>query len=628
MAKSGRKIVYVGEDKSYWNELCSRFTKTYNATEFEFLNLTPKSGETFQKLYLKLFDIFPDILYIDISKSTQDLLKLVRLVKREYAFSDIPVTVLVDKAEMVRRGKTSGADFTQIKCGEYHDIVYDPYLVKYPKEAKKPAFAVARMQLDAELIEDFRIGYITPTMIHAEGDVRLEAGQLIEIDSKIPERVIPSKRFVVKEVSEFDLYFDHRYSYELEFVFVDKPVMDPDPLDPEKEKQIFEERMLEYQELLRRAKKSNRDWVIDNMDNTAPKKTKIFILDKSISALKDDNHPISSYPYLIRCQTLLSEDMREITAFRPSLLVFQYPDFELTAADKLLEPEEQQEKIEELKALQDQHTHRFEYLISFIKKIEGYQPFVLIYNSKRINSKGFQERFQYPLILANTDKLSIPNIIQLAEIYEKKQEAKYNAAIDAKIKELKASDPVKYRNLRKNDFEEKRYYIKKSHDLSFVSVKHDIMVISLSESEIVFNTQADLDLGSYRMTYPIPMSISLIPQDGRKCSTQGGVNTYHGLINSIGENEKKVLRQRINDVFTKSVTEAEEKELQAFKELNKKKQQESVNQQVGAQQKEAEQRIKDKIDRIKGIERSSSEEVKSKTDEEYDGESDSFGFKK
>ena len=629
MASSGRKIVYVGEDKSYWKELCNRFTGSYSTTDFEYINLLTKEGESFQKLYVQLFDIVPDILYIDISKHTQDLVKLLKMVKREHAFSEIPVTVLVDKVELSRKAQAGGANFIHIKCGEYHDIVYDPYLVRYPKEAKKPAFAVARMQKDTQLVEDFRVGYITATSLHAEGDVRLEAGQLVEIESAVPAKVIPSKKFLVKEVIDHDLYYDHRYAYELEFQFVDRPEMDPDPLNAEEEKQKFEERMLEYQQLLKKAKKGNRDWVLDNIGNTTPKKTKILILDKSISALKDVLHPIANYPYLIRCQTLLSEELTEITAFRPSIFVFQYPSFELLPGDKMLGPEEQQVKVDELKELQDQHTHRFEYLINFIKKIEGYQPFILIYNSKNINSKGFQERFKYSLILANTDKLSIPNIVQLAEIYEKKQDAKYKSAIDAKIKDLKSKDAPKYRNLSHADFEEKRYYIKSQHDLSYVSIRHDIKIISLSESEVKFNTMADLELGTYRMEFPVEMSVSIIPQDGRKCTSQAGVNTYYGLINATGENDKKILRQRINDVFTKSVTEAEEKELEAFQELNKKAQQDVVNKEAGAQQKEAEQRIKEKIDNIKGVERSSSGEVsKSAESESSGGESDSFGFKK
>ncbi|MCK5884826.1 MAG: hypothetical protein KAG61_14140, partial [Bacteriovoracaceae bacterium] len=103
----------------------------------------------------------------------------------------------------------------------------------------------------------------------------------------------------------------------------------------------------------------------------------------------------------------------------------------------------------------------------------------------------------------------------------------------------------------------------------------------------------------------------------------------YGLINATGENDKKILRQRINEVFTKSVTEAEEKELEAFQDLNKKAQQDVVNKEAGAQQKEAEQRIKEKIDNIKGVERSSSGEVsKSAESESSGGESDSFGFKK
>lgn len=625
--KAGRKLLYVGDDRSYWNELKIRFKNTYKHIEFEYLHLAPAENEHFQTIYVKVFDLRPSIIYIDISKDTRKQLKLCRLIKREFLFKDTPMVTLVDKFELLRDAKVSGADFIHIKCGEYHDVVYDPYYMCYPKEASKPEFAVARMERDAQLIEDFRIGYITPTSIHAEGDVRLEKGQLVQLDSVIPTKVIPSRKFVVTEVSQSDLYFDHKYSYDLDFLFVDKPELDANALDPVAEKAKFEEKMAIYQDQLRRAKKGNRDWVLDNMDNSAPKKTKILIVDKAMTTLRSHEHFIDKFPYLIRCQALLSDDLHELHSYRPSLFVFQYPDIELSAKDLLLDEDEKQKKIAELKELIEEYTHRLELLVETIKKIEGHTPFILIYNCKTINSKGFQERFKYPLILANASKLSLDNIVQLAEIYENKQQNKLKAAITQKVKDLKKQDPVKYKTLKESDFEDKRFYIKKNHDLSFVSIRHSITILSLSETEIKFSTNADLELGSYRMEFPVKMGVGLVPQEGKKCVSQGGQFYYHGMIHSVGEREKKALRQFINEVFTATVSEAEQKELDAFKKLNEQIQKQKDQSDAEQQQVEAKERIQNKIDRIKGLERDTSKSEESSASDS-DAEKDSFGFVK
>lgn len=628
-AKQGRKILYVGDDRSYWNELKTRYKNSYRHIEFEFLHLAPSESDHFQVTYVKVFDLQPEIIYVDISKDTRAQLKLCRLIKREFLFNDKPLVALVDKFELLRDAKVSGSDFIHIKCGEYHDVVYDPYFMRYPKEASKPEFAVARMEREAQLIEDFRIGYITPTSIHAEGDVRLEKGQLVELESAIPTKVIPSRKFVVTEVSQADLYFDHRYSYDLDFLFVDKPEMDANALDPVAEKAKYEDKMVMYQDQLRRAKKANRDWVLDHMENSSPKKTKILIVDKAMSTLRNAEQPIDKYYYLIRCQALLSDDLHELHAFRPSLFVFQYPDIELSAKDLLLEEEEKKKKVEELREVIEEYTKRLESLVETIKKVEGYNPFILIYNCKTINSKGFQERFKYPLILANATKLLLENIVQLAEIYESKQQNKLKLAIEQKVKDLKKQDPVKYRGLKETDFEDKRFYIKKNHDLSFVAIKHPITILSISETEIKFSTNADLELGSYRMEFPVKMGVGLVPQDGKKCLSQGGQFYYHGMIHSVGEREKKSLRQFINEVFTASVSEAEQKELEAFQKLNESISKQKQQQDLDQMQSDAKERIQSKIDRIKGLERDTSESSSETTEvKKSDDEKDPFGFTK
>lgn len=578
MSEAAKTVIYIGDDRNYYGELKIRFSRIYN-TKFEFFEIDTEYYEVFQNIYARLFDIRPDLIYLDCSKNLDENINLAKLLSREYFFRDKPITALVENHKDARKMSVTGVDFVHVKSGEYHDIVYDAMFVRYPKEVVKPDFAIASLEKEVILKEYLRVGYITPTSIHAEGDIKFEKGQVIELESKIPDNVIPSKKFIVSSISSQDLYFNHKYSYDLDFVFVDKPELDTSAEDQEAEQKKFDLEFVEYEERLRRAKKANKSWVSDNMSGSVPKKTKILIVDKSISVLKSSKN-LDAYPFLIRCQTYLSEKLGEIHRFRPSLFVFQLPEYiapEPKEEDVVNDSEEEAVSTEAVKSDEDTESEenivyafhkRIKELIDEVKKIENYKPFVLVYNCHDKTTLELQHDLDYPLSIATSDMLSIENVVELAEIYEKKQNHKYKTALDSKYKQLKLSDPVKFRTLQVSDLEEKRYYIKQSNNLSFVFIKHPVTLLSVSESEMDILAPNEMKQGTYSIEYPESMAATIVPVDGKLGNPQGGGYLYHLLLNGYEEKTKKSLRKIVNDIYTREAQEKALLEKEEFDKLN------------------------------------------------------------
>ena len=66
--------------------------------------------------------------------------------------------------------------FVHFKGGEHHDVIFDPFDICYPETVKKPEFAKAKFNFETTILEDIKVGYITPKQIHAEGNLKVAPG--------------------------------------------------------------------------------------------------------------------------------------------------------------------------------------------------------------------------------------------------------------------------------------------------------------------------------------------------------------------------------------------------------------------------------------------------------------------
>lgn len=608
------KVAYVGSDTGFFQNISQRFTQTYSNMnwEFEIVNFQPDLGESAQTSYLKLISEEFCIIYLDFSSHLSSMLYLAELCGRDPHFKNVPLVGFVESKNSTRDCLGAGADFIYVKGGEFHDLVYAPMCMAFPKKVITPKFAKAKLAQETQIVDDFRVSYVAPTYLHVEGNFFLEEGVTVSFETGLPVQNVPSKNFIVKNRAESNLYYDFNYSYDLDLVFVDEPeiaeneqedalgVTDQDERVKaiKKAREARRESLANHTDSIKRAQKKHKSWVIDQMDRSKEKKTKVLIVDQSmrIFSIKENGESealrLDKQPYSFRCQTEFGSDFSQLKKMRPAIISYQMmgeykeEDEELfqkalkfskeeASLSELSEDVKEQKVIEEMASnISEREKEEMSFLsrlIKTVKEIDNYGPIITLFRCYFQTSKSLQESFQYPMLVTHSKNLSLDVILDLAGIYEKRQSDKLELLIKEKVQLLRKKDPQKYRKLNEGDFKEKKYFIRKKNPLSYGSINLPITVVNLTESDVIFNSSIVLPMKTYRMSFPLEMSIHLVPiEEGKDYLDSKSEKTYRGIIHSISETDKKSLRKVVNEVFFEPLKEQRLKEKSEFDELNKK----------------------------------------------------------
>jgi hypothetical protein len=577
-------VIYIGDDDNYWENIKNRYRKTYSEEyNFKFKKLWSKNSNKYYANFLKIIEIQPAIIYIDFSIDLKVQLDLAKVLQTDNLAKKITTVGLVDSREELRECSDM-THFSHIKCGELHDVIYDPVHRSFPKRVRTPDFALAHFTRDVDLFYDVRIAYINEKSIHAEGNIKLREGDIITLRTEFDNAMIPSDRFVVKKVTDSNLFFNYRYAYDLDFVFVDRPnfddldeeyvgvehTVDEDGevvpgkrRDPKLVAAIKKDRLDEYETNLQLLKKRFKKWVDDHLDLSAKQKSKILVIDHESTVFKKEVGSLSRYPYLIRCQRELSENLEEISRFRPDIIAFQFNNpFSMEMDDESddfdeydddYDNEEDEESIEQLKAI-----------LKKIKGIKDYKPFLILFNNMKYSSKAIQDSFKYPLVLSHAEAMKMGVVMDMALLYEQKREKKRQETLKAKVALLKKKDPKRFRNLSIDDFKNRNYYLKGSNKLSHASYAYPIEITSMTESELTFQTDVQLQLDRFRMEFPTEMGVTLVEDEALQNKAKKGKIMYRGLMHSIGEEDKKAIRRFVNEIFFRYLNEQREREAQEY----------------------------------------------------------------
>ncbi len=599
-----KTICYIGNDQSYWNSITGRFETYYAETDFNFQRLCNENNNESENItninyhFLQLINLAPCIIYIDLSSDKINGLKLIDLIKSEYQLKHKALVALVEDSDNVKQYCNEKVDFVHVKCGEQYDVVYDPFVLYFPNEAKKPDFAQAKFIKPITISESFRIATISKKAITIETDLKLEKGSEIELETEIPKKTVLSNKFIVNEQRTNNLRYPYyRYAYDLDFILIEMPKKEEaqkkeesskeegdkedKAFDPQIAEMIYKEKMASYKGDMDAAKIRLKRWVDDKLDLSTAQKYRILVIDPTFSFFKNNKTIYDYSNFEIICtSSLTEEDLDFVLSFKPQMVVIQLNDPPPESDEPLIDETKKNEKNN------DQELEQVSNILQQVKKDEKYNPFLLIFNSIKFSSQAFQDSFRYNLILANTNKLSTNNVIHLATMSKDKQEAKLSNAIKSKIANLRKKDPLKYSRLTPNDFQDHKYHIKISNKLSTVLYSHQIELITMTESEISFTSEEEILSKLLQLSFPANILVTIIPIDDKPYLKEGTKFTYKALLHAIGEEEKKKIRQFVNEIFFTTLSEQQQKEAEDFKQLN---------QDVQAQiEKEAEMQDEDK----------------------------------
>ncbi|WP_412470578.1 hypothetical protein [Halobacteriovorax sp. RT-2-4] len=561
-----KKIAYLGQDLGYWDDLKKVYAKTYPDEEKSFHHFSYNEKNINLCIY-DLFELAPSIIYIDIKKEEVFGHNLGMILKRIHFFRSIPVVAIVSNLDEVKKLISIHFDFVFVKGIEVHDVVHHPYKLRYPSEAVSSEFALAKLTAPIKLKEIARVGFYGLSTMHIESNNIAQEGKLVEVEHSLEKNLMATNYFIARKHGFDNIYYGANGWSELEYLFVD-------PAKREDGSFSFNVEDLSEDELNKKLKigKTFKSWVNDNSSYGSQKRTKLFMVDPQLHYFKQSEKLIDTYDFVFRINEKFDQDYTYVGRLNPDIIVYCYPDF---ISDVEMEDAKDNQDVEQManvaQNLEEFHKRQDEILkdaISNIKKISDNNPYFIVINCDRYDSKAFQERFNYQFALVNPTMIGMNVLSQMVHQLEERRLVKEEQELNTKIAALRKKDPIKYAKLNKSYFDPPKYFISKKSPLSHALIIRDAKLIEISESICFFSLDQELVLGNYYLTHPFNFAVKIIPQDGNVFIKDGNTYKYKGLIHAIGEKEKMRLRQFVNDIYTQHKKEIREKEALEMQEAN------------------------------------------------------------
>lgn len=515
-------ILYLGDDTLYYENLKKRYHKYFSSIPFDHIFLYTKNVEDIQSLILKIIELNPDIIFIDLAKHFEDYLHLGRLLTRVNSTKSITTIGLLDQNQnekQVKESYLSGLLICHVKSSELHDVVFDSIAITYPDKAPEHAFVKAQLNDYLNVFELAKIGFITQNSIHLECNRPIASGSQINLNQHwFQQKIISTQRFIVTKMNSDSLFYNYKYGLDLDFTFIDPYVAN----EGDDEQYIYQ-KQLEDEEKIDEAMAKLDEWLEDNFDASFPKITKVLIIDRELK-LYGEKEKTDNFSFIIRCQPYLEDPGNELKRLGPQIIFFEI----FKNSEDQQGPENTFDHLKEM--------------IKAVSNISNYEPYFVVLNTKKEMSQKLRTDFNYNNILCHESKINKEIVVQMAKLLEPKINAKY-----------------------KLDDETAAVYLKKTNPISIAELVFPITLTSLSETDLLFTSEVPFNpFTTFRLEIPANFYVTVIPKGKLEN------NQYYGLIHGISENEKKKLRKFINSVFFREKDEIKRQEKVELEEKKNK----------------------------------------------------------
>ncbi len=509
-------VKYIGNDDKYWAKIKQRFINSYEELNLSFIQESVSANFNARSSFVETYNQSPQIIYIDMSVNSKELLYLTKLLNRNNEMRLTSIVGLFDYSggwTEMKKAILASMRLLHYKSSEIHDVIYDPISLLNVDLAKNPHY-VRGKEIDELVLEQvLRLSYIEDDKYHIETNSFIKEGSIIEIDNHPLENLTSSNRFFVKNFSQSNLYYNSRYAYDLEFTYIDSPFFEAtqrswilykkyrnNPLG------LKEDTGWDYEELIADVKKRKsiirpmregvRDWIKENSKKITPKRLKVLAIDKSLEIFSELNQQQGIFPYSLNIQTVLTKDYYQIERTMPALIVIKFDE---TNNEKTLG-----------------------LIIDKIKSMNSYHPYILIFNHD-----------------SSTDKLR--------QAHDYQELLTYSGSVDLGIiKELgrKIDDKFKL----SDNFN--RVYLETSSVNSSITLRCDAKIVAMTESILYFESNDSVPMWTvFKARSPVNMLLTVVPHKEKskfKSFGSGTKQVYRCLINGVGEKEKAKIRSLIN----------------------------------------------------------------------------------
>lgn len=494
------KVKFIGDDLSFYDDVKKRYEKSYSSIKFEFSQISIKVNNDSISVMKSIYDEEIDIIFIDFEDDPIFSHNLSLLINSNAELRKKSLCALHgfnDKDKSIENALLAEVRINHIKGIEIHDIIFDTISFLDVEKSKNPPFIAGEGVDDLELEFSVRVCYATPKYLHVETSTKLELNTIVELSSHPLNHLVKSNRFRVVKESNANLFYNTRFSYDLEFTYIDDQFFRSsesywlDSLKYSDDKKAYETATGEdYGQMLRvvktrrnrirYAKNDHVNWIEQNK-NESVKKTKILIFDDSLGLIRETRKFKDS---IIKFETGLIYDYYQIRRFNPHLIIFN-----------VTEKQDESRAIELFKYLKEKEDHIY----------------VCVTNST--------SEFDYHKYITFPTDLDLSTFTSMLE--------KFKSKIDI------SSD-------------KQRVFFDVDGHKSFITSKISGSILQVSESEVYFESISEIpDWTVFKTQKPIPMLLTVVPHiSGGDFSKKD--NCYRALINGTNELSKADLRVLIN----------------------------------------------------------------------------------
>ena len=522
MAGDSKKVLYLGDDGAYFKVLQAEFSSLYPGVKF--LQFSASTPQSIQHLIMDISLQDPDVVFIDFSKHTDDFVHLSRILANLNKEKPLPIIGLHEylaKPENIKLSFLAGVMINHFKGAEIFDVVFSAMNLATPGQAKEHGFATGKIQEKVQAFHLVKIGYLAENFLHIETNLEFEENQEVRVHHAwVDKKLIPSCLTRVIKTSKEMLFYNFKNSVDLEFAWVDPVVVS----EADDERRI-EELQNERTHFVQKAKKVIKTWLDENIDRSNHKSVRVLIVDRSFRFFNNRARS-DSYGYALRCQPFIVDLTTELLAQRPQVIALSLD----VAAEGYQYPND---------------MAFLEKLVAFIKeKMVQEAPYLVVFNLKDLKSKELQASVKYSNIMSMDGDIDPDVLLKMAKIFSEK-----------------------LKNLPEGETVEPKFVVKKSSPQSIGEIEDELEIVQISECDLIIQSERPLAHGmSLRIRTPFEGIVTIVdhPQNTKP-------PLYYGLINGIGEIEKKNLRRYVNSIFFKDHDAAKAAEVDAFKALNEAK---------------------------------------------------------
>ncbi len=369
------------------------------------------------------------------------------------------------------------------------------------------------------------ITHIMDQALILESSLEFSKSDVVKFESDFLAHINNKHLFVVDQKDDLlQTKFKHRYRFSMV-----EPKKDIDELmskddkknkDPNSQWDDPQYRLVDIKSL------SNYIASIDKSGSN--KRAKLLLVQSGLEVLAQMEESLNDLPYLIRYQTAFRSDLKIIKNFRPNIVAL-----EINEGDE----------VEVL----------LKSLIDAIKEINDYNPVVMIFKID-IASEKLKEFLDYQFIMVHKGKIDLSLLLNMMEIFDKKL-----GDFDPSDK-----DPLIMEN-------ESTFNVYALNPISRVKLDLEIYLSSISEHELTFFSKEELPMrGIVFVDKPVKMYLTVLPEIDA-LEKKNGYFHYYAVINGITTVEIQILRQYINELFTREKHQKEREEKEAFKKMNHEK---------------------------------------------------------